>query len=648
MTHLLDRRQMLRGAAATGAGLAATSWMPAWAQPVSRGIAAPIPSASGSDIRLEIARRTAMIDGKPFHAIGINGTTPGPLIRLREGQDVRLDVTNHLETSSSIHWHGLLVPPQFDGVPGVSFPGIDAGTTFRYAFPIKQAGTYWYHSHSGGQEQSGLHGPIVIDPADPDPVAYDREHIIFLSDDSQLSPETIFRRMKVNSGGMNFQRQTLAGLLAGRDQPESERLKWGGMRMDPTDISDGTGAIYTYTINGYGPEDNWTALFKPGERVRLRVINGSSMTIFNVRIPGLPLVMVQADGQNIRPVETDEFQIGVAETFDAVVTPPDVHAYTLVAEAVDRSGMARATLAPRAGMVAPVPALRPRPLATMTDMGMDMQGMSGGMDMKAMPPRGPDPTAEQNASRLLATEPVKPPAPSKSATAMGGMAGMPMAAHGDMQGTSMAGHHMKGMNMSGQGGGMDMSGGMQMSSMSMRDFDNAPGVKKGAGVSTIAPMPKDRTGEPGQGLENVGHRVLAYTNLVALERNPDVRAPSRSLDIHLTGNMERFMWSFDGVKMSDAAHPIPFHDGERVRVRLINDTMMAHPIHLHGHFFELVTGHGDHAPRKHTVVVAPGGKVAFDLTADAPGDWAFHCHLLYHMMAGMMRVVSVRKTGDAA
>ncbi|TPG39488.1 copper resistance system multicopper oxidase [Sphingomonas koreensis] len=618
---------MLRGSVAAGAGIAVGSWMPAWAQPVSRGIATPIPCISGSDIRLEIARRVAMIDGKPFHAIGINGTTPGPLIRLREGQDVRLDVTNRLDVSSSIHWHGLLVPPQFDGVPGVSFPGIDAGTTFHYAFPIKQAGTYWYHSHSGGQEQSGLHGPIVIDPAGGDPVACDREHVIFLSDDSQLSPETIFHRMKVKPGGMNFQWQTLAGLLAGRDQPESKRLKWGGMRMDPTDISDGTGAIYTYTINGYGPEDNWTALFKPGERVRLRIINGSSMTIFNVRIPGLPITMVQADGQNIRPVETDEFQIGVAETFDAVVTPPDDRAYTLVAEAVDRSGMARATLAPRAGMVAPVPALRPRPLATMADMGM------GGMAKKPMPPRGPDPTAEQNASRLLATEPVKPPAPSKPATTAGGMAGMPTAGRGDMRGMGM---------------GAGKTGSMQMSSMSMRDFDHAPGVKKDPGVSTIAPMPTDRTSEPGQGLEKVSHRVLVYTDLVALDRNPDVRAPSRSLDVHLTGNMERFMWSFDGVKMSDAANPIPFRDGERVRVRLINDTMMAHPIHLHGHFFELVTGHGDHGPRKHSVVVAPGGIVTFDLTADAPGDWAFHCHLLYHMMAGMMRIVSVRKAGDAA
>ncbi|MGN6279450.1 MAG: copper resistance system multicopper oxidase [Sphingomonas sp.] len=639
MNQSIDRRQTLRGAALAAGGAVLTGWTPAWARAVSTGISAPLPSVSGEDIALELAWRTATIDGRPFRSIGINGTTPGPLIRLREGQDVRLRVRNTLGTSSSIHWHGLLVPPQFDGVPGVSFPGIDAGTTFLYQFPIRQSGTYWYHSHTGGQEQSGLHGPIVIDPVGADPVAYDREHVVFLSDDSQLSPESIFRRMKLNPGGMNFQKETLAGLLAGRDQPESQRLNWGAMRMDAADISDGTGSIYTYTINGYGPADNWTALFKPGERVRLRIINGSSMTIFNVRIPGLPLVMVQADGQNIRPVETDEFQIGVAETFDAVVRPQEDRAYTLVAEAVDRSGMARATLAPRPGMVAAVPPLCPRPLATMTDMGM------GGMTMKAMPPRGADPTAEQNRSRLLASEPVADGygSPSTRATPLGGaMAGIAMAAH-DMPGMKMGDSTMSSMDMSdGKSGSMDMA------AMSMRDFRNAPQVARNAGVSTIVPMPQDRTGDFGQGLENVGHRVLVYRDLVALDRNPDVRAPSRSIDVHLTGNMERFMWSFDGVKMSDHAAPIPFRNGERVRVNLINDTMMAHPIHLHGHFYELVTGHGDHAPRKHTVVVAPGGIVTFDLTADAPGDWAFHCHLLYHMMAGMMRIVTVRDAGDAA
>jgi len=482
--------------------------------------------------------------------------------------------------------------------------------------------------------------------------------VIVLADHSPLSPEAIFRRLKVDPGSFNRQRQTLAGLLAGSDQPLKDRLDWGRMRMDPADISDVTGSAYTYIINGFGPQDNWTGLFTPGERVRLRFINASSMTTFNVRIPGLRLTIVQADGQNVVPIEVDEFQIGVAETYDAVVKPMDDRAYTLVGEAIDRSGMARATLAPRAGMTAPVPPLRKRPLATMKDMGMDMSNMPGmeGMDMPgghAAGMRAADPSAERNGSARLATA---------------GAVAMQSLDHGAMQGAdhqamagvdhgSMAGLDHGAMTGVSQGGMSGMSGhqqptmdmgAMDMGSMKMRDFANAPQVKKGPGVQTIAPMPVDRTGEPGQGLEDVGHKVLVYRDLMALDRNPDVRAPSRSIDIHLTGNMERFMWSFDGEKMSDHMEPIPFVEGERVRVNLINDTMMGHPIHIHGHFFELVTGHGDHAPRKHTVIVQPGGKVTWDFTADAVGDWAFHCHLLYHMEAGMMRVVSVRPKGEAA
>lgn len=626
--HDLDRRAILRGMGWAGGTAAFAAWMPGWAQPVSAGLTAPIPTVSGTDITLRIARQTMMIDGRKSAAIGVNGTVPAPLIRLREGQTVRLNVVNDLDEDSSIHWHGLLVPPEHDGVPGVSFPGIKPRSSYLYEFPLRQNGTYWYHSHSGLQEQLGHYGPIVIDPAGTDPVAYDREHVILLSDHSHLPPEAIFRRMKVEPGHFNFQRQTLAGLLAGKDQRAKDRLDWGAMRMDPTDISDATGAAFTYLVNGHGPFDNWTALFNPGERVRLRFINASAMTTFNVRIPGLRLTIVQADGQNVMPVVVDEFQIGVAETYDAIVLPTDETAFTIVGEAIDRSGMARATLAPRAGMQAPVPALRKRPIATMKDMGMDMPGM----DM-ADGKRGVDPTAEQNASARLA-QGIVPPSPAENA-ARGGMNAMDHAAmgHGEMAGMDHAamGH-----------------GGHDMGAMSMRDFANAPQVKRGPGVQTISPMPVDRTGEPGQGLADVGHKVLVYRDLMALDRNPDVRAPSRSIDIHLTGNMERFMWSFDGEKMSDVHEPIPFIEGERVRVNLINDSMMGHPIHIHGHFFELVTGHGDHGPRKHTVIVQPGSKVTWDFTADAVGDWAFHCHLLYHMMAGMMRVVSVRPKGEAA
>ncbi len=590
----IDRRGFVNGALGGGALAALAACYPAWAQPVSAGIAPPLPSVSGTDIRLRIARQTLRVDGRVTRAIGINGTVPGPLIRLKEGQQARLTVVNDLDEDSSIHWHGLILPFHMDGVPGVSFPGIKPRSTFVYEFPIVQSGTYWYHSHSGLQEQLGHYGPIVIDPAGTDRVAFDREHVIVLSDHSRLSPHEIFRKLKVNPGHFNMQRQTLAGLLAGEDQPLRDRLAWGAMRMDPTDVADVNGSTYTFLVNGYGPADNWTALFRPGERVRLRIINASAMTIFNVRIPGLAMTVVQADGLNVRPVAVDEFQIGVAETYDAIVTPVEERAYSFVAEANDRSGMARATLTPRAGLVAPVPALRARPLATMKDMGMgDMPDGKGGDGDAGC-------TAEH--------------------AAMGHCTPADEGAH--------VGH-----------GGMDHS---------MRDFSVAPQVKRDPSVQSISPMPVDRMAEPGQGLEDVGHRVLTYHDLVALDRNPDVRAPSRSLDIHLTGNMERFMWSFDGVKMSDHHEPIPFIEGERVRVNLINDSMMSHPIHLHGHFFELVTGKGDHAPRKHTVIVQPGGIATFDFTADAVGDWAFHCHLLYHMHAGMMRVVSVRPKGDAA
>jgi FtsP/CotA-like multicopper oxidase with cupredoxin domain len=567
MSRIIHRRALLRGAALAAGALGANAFLPVWARTAASGLAKkPLPTMSGTEIALSIDHLTMAVDGRVSHGIGINGTVPAPLIRLREGQKVRLAVTNNLDEDSSIHWHGLILPFQMDGVPGISFPGIKPRSTFVYEFPVMQSGTYWYHSHSGLQEQMGHYGPIVIDPAGADPIAYDREHVIVLSDHSALHPHSIFRKLKQQAGYFNDQRQTLAGLLAGKDQPLNDRLEWGRMRMDPTDISDVTGSAYTFLVNGHGPRDNWTALFRPGERVRLRFINASAMTIFNVRIPGLRMDVVQADGLNVRPVTVDEFQITVAETYDVIVTPTEDRAFTLVAEAIDRSGMARATLAPREGMTAEVPPLRPRPLSTMKDMGMDMSGHEG----------------------------------------------------------------------------MEMD-------MSMRNPKNAPQVNLNPGVQTIAPMAMDRTGEPGQGLEDVGHKVLVYRDLMALERNPDTRAPSRSMEIHLTGNMERYMWSFDGVKLSEVPEPIPFTKDERVRITLVNDTMMNHPIHLHGHFFELVTGHGDHAPRKHTVNVLPGGRVTFDLTADAPGDWAFHCHMLYHMHAGMMQVVTVRpRTGEAA
>ena len=600
----LHRRALLGGAVALG-GSTLAPWFPAWAQTVSPGLRRP--DAPEAETRLTVAHQRLRVDGREVHAVGLNGTVPGPLVRLRQGRPAKLTVVNGLhDEDTSVHWHGLLLPFQMDGVPGISFPGIRPGASFTYDFDVRQAGTYWYHSHSGLQEQMGHYGPVVIDPEGPDPVAYDREHVLVLSDKSPLHPHAIFKRLKQEPGYFNYQRQTVAGLVAGRDQPLAERWSWARMRMDPTDMSDVTGSTYTYVVNGHGPRDNWTALFAPGERVRLRLINAAAMTHFDVRVPGLKLTVVQADGQNVRPVAVDELQIGVAETYDIVVEPAD-RAYTLVAESVDRSGMARATLAPRAGMTAEVPPLRRRPLATMRDMGMgDMADRTG-----------------QTSSGTMAGM--------DHAMGHGSMAGMD---HGAMAGMdhSAAGHGgMAGMDHSAAGMSHDM-----------RDLSKAPGVKDGPGVQTISPMPALRMDEPGQGLEHLGHKVLVYTDLVALERNPDPRPPSREMEIHLTGNMERYMWAFDGEKLSEVKAPIPFTVGERVRVKLVNDTMMSHPIHLHGHFFELVTGHGDHAPRKHTVMVQPGGIAVFDLTADAPGDWAFHCHLLYHMHAGMMQVVAIR------
>ncbi|MCI3130916.1 copper resistance system multicopper oxidase [Phenylobacterium aquaticum] len=612
-----DRRQLLRGASLMGGGLALSSLLPGWAQSATMGAGPTLPTLTGPNIDLRIGHSSLTVDGRAGHAITINGTVPGPLLRLKEGQNVRLSVTNDLDEETSIHWHGLLVPFQMDGVPGVSFPGIKPRQTFVYEFPIKQSGTYWYHSHSGLQEAEGHYGPIIIDPAGPDPIAYDREHVIVLSDFSFMHPHVIFKRMKQQGGVFNFQKQTIAGLLEGRDQTLQERMEWAKMRMDPTDISDVTGSVLKFLINGHGPKDNWTGLFTPGERVRLRFINTAAQMVFDVRIPGLKMTVVAADGQDVRPVEVDEFQIGNAETYDVIVQPTEDKAFTIVSEAVDRSGMGRATLAPRAGMAAPVPPLRERPLATMKDMGMDMSSMKG-----------------MNMGGSGAMAGMDHGAAGHDMAAMPGMAGMP----GMAAAPGMAAPKPRGSDAMGDMGGMKMS---------MRDPQNAPGVKLGPGVQTIAPMPMDRTGEAGQGLESVGHRVLVYKDLIALTPSSDPRMPTRALDIHLTGNMERFMWGFDGLKFSETSKPYTFEKGERVRVTLINDTMMAHPIHLHGHFFELAHAPPGHGPRKHTVIVAPGGKVSWDFTAD-PGDWAFHCHMLYHMHAGMFQVFSVRPLDGGA
>ena len=602
----LDRRLLLRGAVAGGGLAALQGLMPAWAQTGSPGLRADLPTLTGSNIDLTVGQTPFTVNGRTAMATTINGVLPAPVLRLREGQNVRLAVTNQLDEDTSIHWHGILLPFQMDGVPGISFPGIRPRETFVYEFPVRQSGTFWYHSHSGLQEALGHYGPIVIDPAGVDPVAYDREHVLVLSDWSFMHPHEIFEKLKKSPGYFNRQRTTLAGLLDGSDRMSlEERRMWGEMRMDPRDILDVNGSTYTYLINGHGPQENWTGLFRPGERVRLRIINASAMSIFNVRIPGLPMTVVQADGENVRPIEIDEFQVAAAETYDVIVRPTEDRAYTIVSEAIDRSGMGRATLAPRLGMTAEVPPLREVPNLTMKDMGMgDMGGMSG-MD------HGDITGAPGGAMAGMDHGATAPQAPART------MSGMD---HGSMSG------------------------------MNMRDPENAPpDMAVGVGVDAIAMAPANRMGERPIGLQDVPHRVLVYTDLVSLAPNKDQRPPSRTMEIHLTGNMERFMWGFDGRKFSELVEPIRFERDERVRVTLVNDSMMAHPIHLHGHFFELVTGGpAGHQPLKHTVNVPPGGKVSFDLTADNPGDWAFHCHLLLHMHAGMFNVVTVRPMEGAA
>ncbi len=628
---MLNRRNFLKTTAATGGFIAGAGLMPqmlpAWAQSNGHTDLSGINVLSGTEYDLTVGKKRVMIDGKPGNGIVVNDQLPAPLLRWKEGDDITLRVKNNLDVDTSIHWHGILLPFQMDGVPGVTFPGIKPGETFTYKFPLMQAGTYWYHSHSGLQEQSGHYGPIVIEPKDGYPQEFDREYVMVLSDWTFENPHRLFDKLKKMGHGFNFQQRDLAEFIAdvrknGLGATIADRNMWGAMRMTPTDLSDVTGASYTYLINGHGPEDNWTGLFNPGEKIRLRIINASAMTIFNVRIPGLPMTVVQADGLDVKPVETDEFQMGVAETYDVIVEP-DNRAYTFMCESIERAGYVRATLAPRAGMTADVPALRERPKLTMKDMGgmdhgdMDHGSMDHGtmemgeMDHAAMGHTMPEPEPEMDHSQM-------------DHAAMGHMMQEPEPEmdHSQMDHAAM-GHDMSAMN----------NGEMQ-----------AHNHVKNYGVVNTAMAPVSRLNEPGIGLENVPHRALTYMDLEALTMNPDMRAPEREIELHLTSNMERYMWSFDGVKFSEVKDNIYFKKDERLRLTMVNDTMMPHPIHLHGMFFDVVTVDGSHfKPRKHTIIVKPGEKLSVDITADAIGDWAFHCHLMYHMHAGMFRVVSVRE-----
>ena len=607
----MDRRQFLNRSFQTGLLAGASTLLPAWAQSASHGNHG-MSAAHQTVFNLDVNEFPVRINGTAGIATGVNGTVPAPLIRFREGDDITLNVTNHLQEDTSIHWHGLLVPFHMDGVPGVTFPGIKPGETFSYKFSVPQSGTYWYHSHSGLQEQAGHYGPLIIDPRHDDPVGYDREYVMVLSDWSFESPYRIFEKLKKISHNYNFQQRTLPDFLEdarenGLGSALEDRAMWGSMRMSPRDIADVTGSTYHFLINGHTTADNWSGVFRKGERVRLRIINASAMTIFNVRMPELPMTIVAADGLNVQTLETDEFQMGVAETYDVIIEPKEDKPYAFVAESIDRSGQAVATFGPQPGMRATEPEIRAVPTLTMKDMGMDHGAMGhGSMDDGKMD-------------------------------------------HSTMDHSKM-GHDMSGMDHSMHSskpdGGADHSGhdmsGHEGHDMKAADWPvETKHIEKGPGVANVNMMPISRLDEPGIGLENVGHRVMTYTQLRSLERNPDLRPPEREMEIHLTSNMERYMWSFDGVKFSEVTEPIIFHEGERLRVTLVNNTMMPHPIHLHGMFFDLVNGGGDHKPRKHTVIVKPAEKLSFDVSAEHVGDWAFHCHLLYHMHAGMMQVVSV-------
>ena len=579
----LSRRRFVQGVAIGGAvaGLGLLRPSNVWAL-TSPGHPTVL---SGTDFALDIAETPVNVTGATRMATTVNGSLPGPILRWKEGTTVNLRVTNRLRVPTSIHWHGIILPTGMDGVPGLSFDGIAPGETFLYQFKVRQSGTYWYHSHSGFQEQTGLYGPLVIEPAGPDRHPTDRDYVVMLNDWTDENPERIYAKLKKQSDYYNFAQPTVPDFFRdvrekGLSRALAMRKMWNEMRMNPTDFGDVSGYTYTYLMNGTAPAGNWTGIFKPGEKIRLRFINGSSQTIFDVRIPGLKMTVISADGQDVEPVPVDEFRISVAETYDVIVEPQDERAYTLFAQSIDRSGYARGTLAPRAGMEAEVP--KPDPIQWLA-----MQDMMGAMVM--------------------------------------GDAG-----HGGM-------HEMWGT----QGmAGMDHGAMPGMASAPAPLVRHARTEYHNPGVDMHVDMPRTNLDDPGIGLRDNGRRVLTYADLHTIGGPIDAREPGREIELHLTGNMERFIWSFDGVKFSDAK-PIHFNTGERLRIVLVNDTMMNHPIHLHGMWSELENPQGQFQVRKHTINVQPAQRITYAVSADNPGHWAYHCHLMYHMEAGMFREVVV-------
>jgi len=564
----------------------------------------------GTQFDLSYSLQPVNFTGKQRYATAINGSVPAPVLHWREGDEVTLRVTNNMADDTSIHWHGIILPSNQDGVPHISddFKGIPPGETFTYRFPLIQNGTYWYHSHSGFQEQTGSYGAIVVHPKEPDPVAYDREYVVLLSDWSDEDPNRIYAKLKKLSHYYNFRERTVGELFdeiraQGVSAVWNQRAMWNEMRMSDRDISDVTGYTYTYLMNGVTPADGWLGLFKKGEKVRLRIINAAAMTFFDLCIPGLKMTVVAADGQNVEPVTVDEIRLGVAETYDVIVEPKDDRAYTVFAQAIDRSGYARGTLTPDVSLTAPVPEMDPAPLLTHGDMGMDMSMMDHG-NMAGMD--------------------------------HGSMAGMDHSNMAGMDHSKMAG--MDHSNMAGMGGSGSDFGSGRLGFGSSSAVVHAP-TEFGPQVDMRADAPQYRLSDPGVGLRGNGRHVLTYDELRNLYPTHDPREPGREINLHLTGNMSRYMWSMNGIRFADA-EPLALKYGERVRINLINDTMMNHPIHLHGLWSDLETGDAARIPRKHTVIVQPGARVSYLVTADAMGGWAYHCHLIYHM-PGMFRKVEV-------
>ena len=602
MQSKTTRRTFVKGLAAAGI----LGGMGMWRTPVWAVNSPGQPNVlTGNEFDLFIGETPVNITGAARTAMTINGSLPGPILRWREGDTVTLRVRNRLKEDTSIHWHGIILPANMDGVPGLSFHGIAPDGMYEYKFKVNQNGTYWYHSHSGLQEQVGVYGALVIDAKEPEPFSYDRDYVVLLSDWTDENPTRVLAKLKKQSDYYNQHKRTVGDFIddvseMGWSAAVADRKMWAEMKMSPTDLADVSGYTYTYLMNGQAPDGNWTGIFKPGEKIRLRFINASAMTYFDVRIPGLKMTVVAADGLHVKPVSVDEFRIAVAETYDVIIEPDSEQAYTVFAQSMDRTGYARGTLAVQEGLSAPVPSPDPRPLIAMGDMGMD-HGSMGGMDHGSM--AGMD---------------------------HGSMSGMD---HGGMQG-GMAGmdhSQMAGMDHSGMAGMAGMAGAMQAHPASET---NNPLVD----MQTMTPTHK--LDDPGIGLRDNGRRVLTYSDLRSTFPDPDGREPSRTIELHLTGHMEKFSWSFDGIKFSDA-EPLRLKYGERVRITLVNDTMMTHPIHLHGMWSDLEDANGNFLVRKHTIDMPPGSKRSYRVTADALGRWAYHCHLLLHMETGMFREVRV-------